>query len=358
MSNTAKLYFSNKPFSNSNKGAKEAFKSDDHIYGRLEVPSTLQKFFKLPAISTKVPVPFLYYRVKVYPGKVAKADRQGHGDPNSWPFVRLSAEDLEKDHWNFDVLPEPAMATTISSGTSDFSSGKSCAPLSAMFTRERFPGDGEYTIIVKLAYYTYDPYDPTTVLAEDKWTNCQDEFTFQFSTSDLPKIQEDFQNATKSCQENARLKAMEDRGLPEQWNWKSEKITAGLTEDEAIALCLARESNSCECLKFVAFPVTGPMWMIEKDHLSMPVQKWHNQTLGWFARNNGRYFFIVGGLRQAYEGGGNYGPVYYQFEKSVELMPKYVEEAMKAVKPKASPGKTDKKEKTEKKPAKKAAKKK
>jgi hypothetical protein len=64
-----------------------------------------------------------------------------------------------------------------------------------------------------------------------------------------------------------------------------------------------------------------------KNDLGQPLWRWHNQALGFFAENNKRCFYITGDLRQQYEGGGNYGPAYYQWTDSIELNCKYIPKA-------------------------------
>jgi hypothetical protein len=109
---------------------------------------------------------------------------------------------------------------------------------------------------------------------------------------------------------------------------KPAPIATDHTEEELIAMFLANETPTCKCLKAVIYPVTGAGWIIVKNDLGHPLWRWHNQTLGFFAENNGRYFLIIGDLRQQHEGGGSYAPVYYQWTDSLELNGKFIEEAL------------------------------
>jgi hypothetical protein len=128
---------------------------------------------------------------------------------------------------------------------------------------------------------------------------------------------------------------------------KSAASECGFTKEELTAMFLDRESESCKVLKTVIHPVKGASWVIVKDNLGTPLWKWHNQALGYFAENNGRYFYIVGDLRQQHSGGGQYEPAYFQWTESIELHGKYIVEALASEKgskakekPSASKGKT------------------
>jgi hypothetical protein len=324
--NQGKILFSNKPFGKSASGSKESFTSHDTIYARLETPSTLLDFFKMPGDPKKMPIPFLYYTVRVYP----KAKKEGNGDPSNWPFVRLSTEEISNKFWNFDVLPNPEIATTLLSGTSDFSTGKSCAPFYFMFTRERFPQDGEYIIQVKLAFAKNDPYNPSLLLPEDQWPTCIGEFNFIFSTDDLPMLQENSQQANKLVQENAKQKAMQERGLPKEWGMKNAPITSGVTEAKLKELITDKLRNGSEVLKIVIQPsASGSTWLVENDDRANPVMKYHNQPYGCFYRtpeNGCRY--LEGNLQQNYEGGGNYGDIYFRHYRVDDLDCKFINEAL------------------------------
>jgi hypothetical protein len=326
-----KFHFSTKPFTTKSTGSKQLFKSGDFIYGRMELPSSIEEFFKMPKTSEKrdYPASVLVYRVYV-----EKEGEQLGGNP--WPYIKVTSEQRKSKFLNFDVLPQPSEATTMTCALADFTSAVSSAPLSSMFNRDRFPVNGKYTIKIDMQYWTFDPYSPDTALPEAEWTTCSGEFEFEFNTSDLPYIQANDAEAEKLVKENARTRAMDARGLPEEWNMKSAPSECGFTKEELTAMFLDRESSSCKVLRTIVYPVKGAAWIVVKDNSGLPLWKWHNQALGFFAENNGRYFYIVGDLRQQYSGGGQYEPAYFQWTESNELHGKYIEEALAAEKgPKA-----------------------
>jgi hypothetical protein len=51
-------------------------------------------------------------------------------------------------------------------------------------------------------------------------------------------------------------------------------------------------------------PINGGGWAVEKNVSDMPLLRYHNQPIGLFTANNGRFFYIEGNLQQDYAGGG------------------------------------------------------
>jgi hypothetical protein len=283
----------------------------------------VKEFFKIPKVSksTDYPLDVLQYKVTVE----QNGQRMGS---NSWQNTKIDSDELASDTWAFDILPEPKEAITMTCGLADYGSNVSCAPLYMMFTRSNFPESGLYTIKIEIKYWKFDPYEPNFPLPEEQWITAAGEFEFEFDTDDLSTLQENFAEAGNLVKENARAKTLEARGLPKEWHMENAPIATGHTEAELPALLLAKEQETCKALKVVVFPVTGPKWVIEKYDSGIPKLKWHNQMFGFFSENNGKYCFITGGFRQEYEGDGNYGPVFFQWTKSVELGGKFVEEAL------------------------------
>lgn len=323
MANKATFSFSTKPFTGKSAGSKQKFKSSDFIYGRLEVPGTINDFFKIPKTSNKrdYPVDVLQYKVTV------EKDGSRMGS-NSWRDSKIDSEQRASNAWAFDILPEPKEATTMTCGLADYSSNVSAAPLYMMFTRSNFPDSGLYVIKIEIKYWKFDPYQPNFPLPEEEWITAAGEFEFEFDTDDLPTLQGNFAEAGDLVKENARAKALEARGLPREWHIKNAAIATGHQEEELGPLLLAKEAETCKLLKIVIHPVTGPRWIVEKNDVDIPTIKWHNQMFGFFCENNGRYFYISGGFRQEYEGGGTYGPVFFQWTERVELSGKFIKEAM------------------------------
>ncbi len=182
MSDTVKgkMYFSNQPFKTSNAGSKKTFNSSEYIYGRIELDGqTVKEAFKVWDPTAGYPYSYLLYRVFVF----HEGEEMGF---NTLNICLLKQEDKNKTFFNFDVLPEPSRATTVISGIERFSAGLFSAPLYSQINSNNFKEDGEYRIVVKFYYESYDVWGNREVV--EKWPKLEDEFTFMFTAKDVPML--------------------------------------------------------------------------------------------------------------------------------------------------------------------------
>jgi hypothetical protein len=314
-----KLFFGNVPFTTSNAGGKTTFKSNEFIYGRMEVPTTIQQFFKVKKIPLDIYQPCLYYKITVYKNKDY---RMGE---NMDVYVRITQEDLNRNYLNFDVLPQPEKATTT------MSNGKSPAPLYYMFNRDNFPEGATYNLEFKIMFPTYDPYSPDTQLIPDKWPTVKQNIEFTFTPDDLEMLQANAKKATELVKTNVSTAAVKDRGLIKEWSTKA-PITSGVTESELRAMIAAKLKPDTKIIKLATQPSPkGNEWLIEKNNLDIPTLKYHNQPYGVFVKNGaGRCYYVEGNLQKDYSGGGTYGDTYFRKYREEELDCKLIDAALAA----------------------------
>ena len=177
-----KIYFSNQPFSNNNVGSKKNFISGEYIYGRLELDSTtIQKAFRIFEPNENYPHAYFFYRVYIY----YNGKEMGF---NSSVNLCLLKGNARKNNWfNFDVLPEPAKATTVLGGTYRFEYYTlGTAPLYRLIDPYNFKQNGEYKILVKFYYESYDVWNNMEPV--EKWPKLEEEFSFMFSDKDVPML--------------------------------------------------------------------------------------------------------------------------------------------------------------------------
>jgi hypothetical protein len=179
----AKMFFSDKPFSTGNAGNKSSFTSKDFIYGRLELPNqTLYNAFGMQRMKNRY---YLRYRVSAF------KDRDQKGTCNLWDYLLIKNGNEKNSRLNFDIIPEPAKATSVICGSEIFNTGVAAGPLYHIINRENFPENGTYTIKVRLFLEAYDDWGAKDEL--DKWPVADGEFTFHFTAQDVQVIKK---NAT------------------------------------------------------------------------------------------------------------------------------------------------------------------
>ena len=176
-----KIYFSQQPFSATNEGNKKSFTSADYIYGRMELDSaSIQQAFRLFEPNENYPHAYFFYRVYIY------RDGQEIGFNPSVNLCLLKGNSRKNNWFNFDVLPEPAKASTILCGTERFNTSLSSAPLYGLINPDNFKENGEYKIMVKFYYESYDVWNNMEPV--EKWPKLEGEFSFLFSDKDVPML--------------------------------------------------------------------------------------------------------------------------------------------------------------------------
>jgi hypothetical protein len=192
----AKMYFGDKPFTANHDGSKTNFSSSGFIYGRLELDKQiLQEAFGMSTEDAEAP---WYLRCWVMIFK----DGAEIGQHQLWEFIHVKKGDQLKSTFNFDVLPEPAKATTAMSGDNHFIPSVAAGPLYQRIRPETFKENGEYTIKVRLYLKKFDAWD--NLAPTEEWPMAQGEFKFQFDGKDVPAILKNYQAATE--QVKAKMK--------------------------------------------------------------------------------------------------------------------------------------------------------
>lgn len=192
-----KMYFSNKPFTNNNSGNKNSFTSADYIYGRFELDEeTIDKAFRVTENQGKNDHAHFLYRVYIF----YKGEEVGFNSSGNICLVRPKEK---TNRWfNFDVLAEPAKATTVMAGTRRFEYYTlGTAPLYGLIRPEKFEENGEYKILVKFYSETYDSW--SNLESVENWPVLQDEFTFKFDVKDVPTLLKNKEVADDVIEKNA-----------------------------------------------------------------------------------------------------------------------------------------------------------
>lgn len=191
----ANMYFSAQPFTTSSQGHKTHFSSADFIYGRIELPQTLWDAFEMKALRTH----FLSLRCWV---RIAKKGAEP-GMWQSWDYMMVKRGD-EKNKWlNFDLLPDPAKASTVMAAGWNFDPGVAAGPFYQQINPSNFSSKGEYSIYVRIYMETYDGWGKQKELA--KWPCIEGSFDFTFNENDAATILANYSQA------NERIRAIRNK---------------------------------------------------------------------------------------------------------------------------------------------------
>ncbi|MEO6541066.1 MAG: hypothetical protein ABIN74_08760 [Ferruginibacter sp.] len=294
----AKMYFSDKPFTNNHDGSKTSFKSSDFIYGRIELDNqTLLDAFKMSSIKTK----YYYLRFWVCSYK----DGKQQGSKNSWEYLLIKNEDdVKKSYLNFDILPGPTTATSAICGLEDFTSNLSNGPLYHIINSSSFPEDGEYKIEVRLFLESFDAWGKRQDL--EKWPEVINDFKFNFNSNDIQTLKKNGEEGEEYVRRNTfRLSK-----LPDYFS-SPNKTGDPMLSNANISAILKRDlpGRHMTMLKFSVGSYTGALWQIEKNDLGLILRRFVTPDIHVaFKFENDCYIGYVR-LWQEYKGGGKYGPL-------------------------------------------------
>lgn len=293
----AKIYFSDKPFTTGNEGSKTSFKSNEFIYGRLELDNqTLLDAFKMSSIKTK----YYYLRYRVYSFK----NGEQQGSQNSWEYLLIKNEaDVKKTYLNFDILPNPTAATSAMCGLDDFSSNIAGGPMYFIIDQSRFPEEGEYTIKVRLFLNTYDAWGKEVDV--EKWPEVKDEFKFQFSANDIQALKKNGEAGDELIRRNTFRMAK----LPDYFS-NPNKLTDPALSNANISAILKRDlpSGGMTLLKYSVGTYTGALWQVEKNDLGIILRRYVTPDIHIAYKFQNDCYVGYARIWQEYLGGGRYGP--------------------------------------------------
>lgn len=300
------VIFSKAPITSSSVTGEKSFRSSDFIYARLILNSgTIRDSLKVPR---KWPprdryFPQFYCRYQV---TIFKNNKVIHRSDNL--FCQIKEEDLDKNYYDFDVLPDPLIARTAVSFTPEFELeyGRWQVPLYQSYGH--ISEDGTYKVRVTLS-------NPKKVnggmeTPQTEWTIFESEFDFNFRSSDKKVMDENRRMAANKVEKDFQNLAFQSKPLPEEWKLKSNPpAIAGFTAAKYNQMYLQYYPKD-KIIK--TYLDNGSGWGVTKDFNNIyPVYKYSQQWVTFFCKDeDGKCYYQTCSLRQNYEGNGKYGPVF------------------------------------------------
>ncbi len=334
-SNVGKIYFSNQPFGTTNEGGKTSFTTGDYIYGRLETGGkTLREAFGFTPVTKENPFNKVIFNLYAYDssefslyGDSAQAVISAINSPN----IRFSEADLDKTYWNFDVLPEPAKATTrIYFYIEDYEDQDAGASALYKFLKDRAKAK-DYLVKIELVRQTTDfrgNEEP-----KENWRRVEGRLSLNFNQADFAKIKTN--QETLEANRVARLERqtkdrdvakVESVSLPKEWTLKSNPLLPGLTEANMRVLFQKYGAHYTEkqIIKFYAAPSGSTARKVATNELGIPTHRSFDQWLTIFAKvkfDDGEVscFYQHFYPAQAYSGGGTYGNLILITQRRVDV---------------------------------------
>jgi hypothetical protein len=298
----AKMYFSDKPFTNGHENGKTSFHSSDAIYGRIELSGqALQEAFKFPkdggpTLRNKNDY-FLNYALGLY----KNGERVAYWG-NYHNYIYVFENQKGQTFLNFDIAPGAANPSSRISQDNDFESY--FFPFYSHLIQEKnFPDNGEYTVMVLLYNKSMNAWgkdeDPT------KWPLVVGEFKLQFDTKDIGDM--------KSRGEEAKNKmnTVQLDKLPDYFT-NLVKVTDPAVTVAKVTPMIKKYLVNYEILK-IAMEPSSSMWTVVKNDLGILSYRYVTGYYRIVYKKDGKC--SLGSIRvlQDYVGGGKYGNLYCKF---------------------------------------------
>lgn len=284
----AKMYFSDKPFTNGSQGSKNVFKSSEFIYGRIELGKSLKEAFKLDNIKAD-PMYVQVFYIITYKGETRYLQM-----PH---YLKLNGTDASS--LNFDILPGAGDAQTHYSIVEDFESGQAAGFLYP-FDKNFFRENDTYKVRIAVYMKTYDGWG--SVEQDEKWPAVYGEFDLQFDSKDIAAINKNNEMARASLIE----KGLRLDKLPDYFS-RPAKVSDPALSSANIMSILRRDLPSVNVVKAVIPPFDGQLKDIAKNDLGLILFRYVRPYIRIIYKKDGKCYLGSITLKEDYIGGGRYG---------------------------------------------------
>ncbi len=307
----AKITFSASP---DGSNPKTTFTSAENIYGRLDLGGkTMYDAFGWKAMGDRN---FYYvsYWIKILPAGKEAWEHDWH---NGRSYTLVTKEEAKKTFWNFDVLPDPTKASTLSSAIADeieFYKG-----VSGMWpqigdmenARRTFPQNGNYTVDMTIFGDSYDDWGKPAG-DTDTYPTVSARLTFQFSGADGQRLASGYEKARDAI-EAAKNRAEMLHAMPDWWSKPARVTDPKLAPARLVPLIKGFIGQwNLTYMKHMIINFTGPLWVIENNELGIPRYRMVKPYIYVIYKDPKDNSCQVGALymRENYSGGGTFGSPY------------------------------------------------
>ena len=304
-------------FSNNSDGSnpKASFSSSENIYGRLDFGGrTMYDAFGWKAMGNRN---FYYvsYFVKIRPA--GSNEGWEHDWHNGRGYTLVTKAEAQKTYWNFDVLPDPAKASTLSSAVPDeleyYKGVSGMWPLIRDMdsARRTFPQNGTYTVDMTIFGDSYDDWGKPAGDFE-KFPTVSATLAFQFSGTDGQRLAAGYEKARDSIDAAKNRREML-HAMPDWWYKAWTPTDPKLAPARLVPMIKGFIGEwNLTYMKHMIVQFTGPTWVIEKNSLGIPEYRMVKPYIYVIYKDPKDNSCQVGAvyMRESYSGAGTYGAPY------------------------------------------------
>ena len=293
--NSSTLKFYNAPPDNSGAASKPSFQSNEFIYARAELGKTVKEFFKLEEPERSTTPSVLVYKIKS--DFTAKDGQSYSGSFNGSHYLYVSPENLSKTYIDLDVLPDPALASSLFCMVSNFKGGTYGSPAYTVdLAAKKNNSNVHYTILLVGGTTNGNDYDKPGL---PKVTGT---FDLVVNQADQALIDQN----EKLCDKKVADEGMSLTALPAIFS-KPAKTTDPKLQPAKLAAILKRDYPHRQVLKMALRSDGGTAWLVSKNDFGIPRYRYYNGILHIAYKEDGVCKVGTVELIETYLGGGKYG---------------------------------------------------
>lgn len=248
---------------------------------------------------------YLMYDFAVVNGSEGKYAQTFHS------AMMLQPDDIKKTAFNFDLLPEPAKATTGIGMKSSYNfngfdfSHVVGGPMYEIIDQSNFPANGDYTVQLQFYFMPKDDWGKELSNSKD-FLGVDGAFQFSFSATDVATIKNNF----KAVNETVKTTAFTLHTMPDWWPKTSLKLSDPALSPSALELMI-KNALSAQDKVLVKYAVgSNSGWIIQKNDLGIPTYQLLSENIYTVYKSEGKCYLGDVSIAKEYLGGGKYGKPY------------------------------------------------
>jgi hypothetical protein len=259
---------------------------------------------------------YVSYFVKILPA--GSNEGWEHDWHNGRGYTLVTKEEAQKTYWNFDVLPDPAKASTLAGALPDeleyYKGVSGMWPLIPDMdsARRTFPQNGTYNVDIVIFGDSYDDWGKPTG-GYEKFPTVSANLAFQFSGIDGQRLASGYEIARDAIEAAKDRKEML-HAMPDWWYKPATGVSdAKLAPARLVPMIKGFIGQwNLTYMKHMIINFTGPLWVIQKNELGIPeyrMVKPYIYVIYKEAKDNSCQVGAVY-MRESYSGSGTYGEPY------------------------------------------------
>lgn len=248
---------------------------------------------------------YLMYDFAVVSGSEGKYAQTFHS------AMMLQPDDIKKTAFNFDLLPEPAKATTGIGMKSSYNfngfefSHVVGGPMYEIIDQSNFPANGDYTVQLQFYFMPKDDWGKALSNSKD-FLGVDGAFQFNFSATDVAVIKKN----AKAVDETVKTTAFTLHAMPDWWPKTSVRLSDPALSPSALE-SMIKNALSAQNKVLVKYAVgSNSGWDIQKNDLGIPTYQLLAENIYTVYKKEGKCYLGDVSIAKEYLGGGKYGKPY------------------------------------------------